>query len=423
MEKIVISGPCPLQGSVDVSGMKNSALGILFGCILVDGVCVIENLPKIKDVTLCLDILTAMGAKVDKVGENTYSIDTADVVGGSSPDALVRKMRASYYLLGAELGRFGKARVALPGGCDFGTRPIDQHIKAFTALGTSVDVSRGDVSCVAENGLHGASVFFDVVTVGGTMNLMLAAVLAQGTTIIENAAREPHIVDLANFLGSCGAEISGAGTDSIKIKGVESLHGCTYAIAPDMIEAGTYMIAAAATGGRVKINNIIPKHLESITSKLVEMGVKVEEEDEAVIVSREGDLRPIKLKTHPYPGFPTDMQPQIAVLLCLAQGISVLSEGVYENRFRYTEELRRMGADIVVNGKSATISGPTSFHEARVRAVDLRAGAAMIIAALVAQGKTEIEDIYHIQRGYDNIVGKLAALGADIRLVEIGDRN
>ncbi len=421
MEKIVISGPSRLSGSVDVSGMKNSALGILFGCILVDGVCVIENLPQIKDVVLCLDILSSMGAKVTRIDATTVEIDTANVVGGSSPDALVRKMRASYYLLGAELGRFGKARVGLPGGCDFGTRPIDQHIKAFQALGTTVTLSRGDICCEVENGLRGSSVFFDVVTVGGTMNLMLAAVLAEGTTVIENAAREPHIVDLANFLGSCGAEISGAGTDSIKIKGVSSLHGCTYAIAPDMIEAGTYMIAAAATGGAVRINNIIPKHLESITAKLVEMGVKVEEDDDSVFVSHEGPLKPIKLKTHPYPGFPTDMQPQIAVLLCLAEGVSVLSEGVYENRFRYTEELRRMGADIAVNGKVATICGPTYFHEARVRAVDLRAGAAMIIAALVAEGKTEIEDIYHIERGYDNIVGKLSGIGADIRLVEIPD--
>ena len=419
MEKIVINGPCRLSGQVDVSGMKNSALGIVFGCILVDGDCVIENLPPIQDVILCLDILRSMGASVTQISPTSYRINTEGVVGGSSPDALVRRMRASYYLLGAELGRFGRARVGFPGGCDFGTRPIDQHIKAFQALGTTVNCSRGDICCEAPEGLKGATVFFDIVTVGGTMNLMLAAVLTPGTTVIENAAREPHIVDLANFLGACGAEISGAGTDTIKIKGVSSLHGCTYAIAPDMIEAGTYMIAAAACRSDLTINNIIPKHLESITAKLEEMGVEVEEMDDSIHIHACGTLKPIKLKTHPYPGFPTDMQPQIAALLCMANGTSVLAEGVYENRFRYTEELRRMGADIEVNGKVATIHGPTPLHEARVRAVDLRAGAAMIIAALAAEGKTEIEDIYHIERGYDNIVGKLSMIGADIRTVAI----
>ncbi len=421
MEKIVVNGPSRLVGQVTVSGMKNSALPILFGCILTEGVCVLENLPMIKDVVLCLDILKAMGAKIKHLSETSVEIDTADIKGGTSPDELVKKMRASYYLLGAELGRFGHARVGIPGGCDFGTRPIDQHIKAFQALGATVDDTDGVISCDAPNGICGSGVFFDVVTVGGTMNLILAAVLAQGTTYIENAAREPHVVDLANFLGSCGAEISGAGTDSIKIKGVERLHGCTYSIAPDMIEAGTYMVAAAATGGELTIHNVIPKHLESITSKLVQMGVKVEEMDESLTVSCHQPLRPIKLKTHPYPGFPTDMQPQIAVLLCLAEGQSVLSEGVYENRFRYAEELRRMGADITVNGKTAVIQGPASFHEARVRAVDLRAGAAMIIAALVAKGRTEIEDIYHIERGYLDIVGKLSAVGADIKRVTISE--
>lgn len=421
MEKIIVNGPGRLSGTVEINGMKNSALGILFGCILVEGPCIIENLPGIKDVTLCLDILAAMGASITRLNDTSIEIDTQNVRGGTSPDELVRKMRASYYLVGAELGRFGCARVGLPGGCDFGVRPIDQHIKAFQALGTVVDTSGDEIVCRAPNGLHGANMFFDVVTVGGTMNLMLAAVLAEGTTVIENAAREPHIVDLANFLGSCGAEISGAGTDTIKIKGVSRLHGCTYAIAPDMIEAGTYMIVAAATGGELRINNVIPKHLESITSKLEEMGVQIEELDDALIVRREQPLKPIKLKTRPYPGFPTDMQPQIAVLLCMAGGKSEIIEGVYENRFRYTEELRRMGADIAVDGNVATINGPTEFHQARVRAVDLRAGAAMIIAALAACGRTEIEDIYHIERGYDDIVGKLSAVGADIRRVVIPD--
>ena len=332
-------------------------------------------------------------------------------------------MRASYYVLGAELGRFGKARAACPGGCDFGIRPIDQHIKGFEALNSTVTQSNNVVDVIAnEGGLTGGSVFMDQVSVGATMNIMLAAVKAKGSTVIDNAAREPHIVDLANFLNSCGAKITGAGTDMIKIKGVEKLKGVTYATIPDMIEAGTFMMAAAAVkGSRVEIKNVIPKHLESITAKLIEMGAEVTELDDAVIVSRSGDLQKISVRTTPYPGFPTDMNPQIGVLLCLAKGVSTLHEGVWDSRFRYVEELARMGAKISVNGKTATFTGVEKLKGASVRAVDLRAGAAVIIAGLAAEGTTTVDDIYHIQRGYENIVEKLKSLGADIDLISVPD--
>ena len=329
-------------------------------------------------------------------------------------------MRASYYLAGAELGRFGKTHVGCPGGCDFGIRPIDQHIKGFEALGAKVSVEGGYIEGDCEGGrLHGANIYFDRVSVGATINVLIAAALADGNTVIENAAREPHVVDLANFLNSCGAKITGAGTDVIKVKGVTSLSGCSYAIIPDMIEAGTYMIAAAATGSKLKISNVIPKHLESISAKLEEMGVSIEEQDDFVVVSSAKKLTKTNIRTQPYPGFPTDMNPQMCTLLCLAEGVSYLTESVWDSRFRYIEELRKMGAEIKVDGKTAIIEGSTRFVAAPIRAVDLRAGAAMIIAGLCAAGKTTVEDIHHIKRGYDDIAGKLRSVGADIKEVNI----
>ncbi len=423
MEKIVINGGQPLYGDIEVSGAKNAAVAVVYACLLVKEKIVLENIPPIVDIGVSLEILKSMGVKIKMLKKDVVEIDASEVQQGSSPAELVRRMRASYYLIGAELGRFGKASVDYPGGCDFGVRPIDQHIKAFTALGADVVVDNGRIEATTQNGLQGAEVFFDVVTVGATMNLMIAAACAEGTTVIENAAREPHIVDLANFLNACGANIKGAGTGTIKIKGVKELHGCTYAIIPDMIEAGTYMIAAAATGGKMKIKNIIPKHLESVTAKLREMGVAVFEGDDYIIVGAVPELKRVNIRTLPYPGFPTDMQPQMCVLLCLANGVSLLNEGVWDNRFRYVEELKRMGANIKVDGKTAVVEGVEKFSPAKVRAVDLRAGAAMIIAGLATKGKTEIEDIHYIERGYDNVVGKLAAVGASIKKVVIPDEN
>lgn len=421
-EKLIVNGGKPLTGEIEVSGMKNSAVAIIFGTILTEDKCIIENLPDISDVADSLAILSSVGAKIKRINKTTYEIDTHKIRPGASPYELVRKMRASYYILGAELGRFGKAHAAYPGGCDFGTRPIDQHIKGFEALGAKIDVESAYIDADAgEKGLSGANIYMDCVTVGATINIMLAACRADGITVIDNAAREPHVVDLANFLNASGANISGAGTDVIKIKGVQKLHGVNYAVIPDMIEAGTFMVAAAATGGDCLITNIIPKHVESISAKLIEMGVNVEEYDDSIRISRKGPLNRISVKTLPYPGFPTDMNPQMCVLMCLADGVSMLSEGVWDNRFRYVEELRLMGANIKVDGKLAVIEGRTVFSAAPVEAVDLRAGAAMIIAGLVANGKTEIGNIHHIQRGYENIVGKLRGAGADIKLVTIID--
>ncbi len=421
MEKIIINGGRPLNGTIEVSGAKNAALPILFACLLVDDVCVIENIPNISDVSLSLEILSSMGCRVRTVSKNTVEIDSRYAKGGTSPYELVRRMRGSYYLIGAELGRFGRAYVGMPGGCNFGVRPIDQHIKGFKALGAKVVEGSGHVEATCEK-LVGTSVYFDTVTVGGTINVMIAACCAKGMTVLENAAREPHIVDLANFLNTCGAKISGAGTDVIKIKGVERLHGCTYAIIPDMIEAGTYMVAAAAAGGDLTVANVIPKHLESISAKLEEMGVEVIENDDSVeIIRSAGELRRINLKTLPYPGFPTDMNPQISVLLCLAKGVSHLTEGIYDNRFRYVEELRRMGANIKVEGATAVIEGGDALSAAPVKAVDLRAGVAMVIAGLCAKGRTEIDEIHYIERGYDDLVGKLHSVGADIRKVYVPD--
>ncbi len=420
MEKIAINGGKPLSGEIPVSGMKNAAVAILLANIMVEGECVIENLPNISDVNISLKILEAMGAKVEYLSKDCVKIDSTSIIPCSAPDDLVKKMRASYYVLGAELARFGRSTVACPGGCDFGQRPIDQHIKGFEKLGSTVSVTDNHVVAVTSGGVVGGSVFMDVVSVGATINVMLAAVKAKGVTVIENAAREPHIVDTANFLNACGARISGAGTEVIKITGVDSLHGVTYAIIPDMIEAGTFMVLAASTYGRLKVTNVIPKHLESISAKLVEMGAEVIEDDDSVTVSRKGELSPINVKTQPYPGFPTDMNPQMCVLMCLANGKSKMIEGVWDNRFRYVEELKRMGADIDVDdGKAATIEGdPMCLCGANVRAIDLRAGAAMVIAGLSAKGHTEIEDIFHIQRGYEDIIGKLQAVGADIKIIE-----
>lgn len=420
MDCLVVNGGKPLSGSITVGGMKNAALPILFATILVEGRCVIENLPPISDVTTALEILRAMGAKIHMLNKTTMEIDTSVIRCGSAPYELARNMRASYYVLGAELGRFRQASAACPGGCDFGVRPIDQHVKGFESLGAKVSVVSGYVRCDAsESGLKAANIYMDVVTVGATINIMLAAVKAQGQTVIENAAKEPHVVDLANFLNACGANIVGAGTDIIKIKGVDTLHGVTYAIIPDMIEAGTYMMAAAATGSRLTVSNVIPKHLESITAKLEEMGVGIEEHDESVTVIPNGRLGRVNVKTLPYPGFPTDMQPQITVALCLAQGTSLVTEGVWNNRFKYVEELRRMGAQIQVDGRVAVVEGVTQLTGAPVQACDLRAGAALVIAGLAAQGETELTQVQYIERGYEDLVGKLRQLGADIRVEEI----
>lgn len=421
MEKIVINGGRPLHGSIEVSGSKNAAIPIILATLMVDDICVIENVPAISDITLSLEILAAMGCHIRMLSRNTVEIDSRGAMGGVSPYELVRKMRGSYYLVGAELARWGKAYVGLPGGCDFGVRPIDQHIKGFKALGAKVSVEGGYIDAKADE-LKGSSIYFDMETVGGTINVMIAASLAKGTTIIENAAREPHIVDLANFLNTCGAKISGAGTDTIKIKGVERLYGSTYAVIPDMIEAGTYMCAAAATGGHLKVTNVIPKHMEAVSAKLEEMGVGIVENDDSIEVVSTGELHRVNVKTLPYPGFPTDMNPQFGALLCLADGVSCLTEGIFNNRFKYVEELKRMGASIKVDGSTAIIEGGVPLSGAPVKAVDLRAGVAMIIAGLSIKGKTEIEDIHYIERGYDDVVGKLRAVGADIKKVIVPDQ-
>lgn len=422
MEKIVINGGKPLYGTIEIGGMKNSSLPILFATILVNGSCVIENLPPIDDVSAALSILQSMGAKVSMLDRTTACVDASAIRCGSAPYEEARHMRGSYYIAGAELSRFGRTCVPLPGGCDFGQRPIDQHIKGFEALGAKVVLENGYIKAVADGGLQGDSIFMDVVSVGATINIILAAVLANGVTVIDSAAKEPHVVDLVNFLNACGADITGAGTDVIKVKGVSRLHGATYAVLPDMIEAGTYMIAAAATRGKVTISNVIPKHLDSVSAKLREMGAVVEEYDSSVVVSASNaPFKGVRVKTQPYPGFPTDMNPQMCVMMCLAEGDSQLKEGVWDNRFRYIKELVRMGADITVEPKVAYVKGKGALSGAAVKAVDLRAGAAMVIAGLAAEGTTEITDIYHIERGYENIVEKLRAVGADIQKLIVPD--
>ena len=421
MTKYLIHGGNPLHGTIHISGAKNAAVAIIPAALLVDGVCRIENVPQISDVTLILQILRELGADVRTVNRTTVEVDCSHIRNRQVPYELARKIRASYYLVGALLSRFGWAEVPLPGGCDLGGRPVDQHIKGFVSMGADVEVRNGLIYARVPNGarLSGGQVYLDIVSVGATMNIMLAATLAQGMTVIENAAKEPHIVDLANFLNSMGADIRGAGTDVIKIHGVSRLQGGSYSIIPDQIEAGTYMAAVAAAVGDVLIKNVIPKHLDCITAKLVEMGVDVEELDDAVRLRRQSRLSRVNVKTMPYPGFPTDMQPQIAAVLCVAQGTSVLTEGVWDNRYRYADEFRRMGARIQVDGKVAVIEGVDHLTGAPIHACDLRAGAAMVIAGLAAKGVTEIDGIHHIERGYETIVEKLANLGADIRVMSI----
>ena len=418
MDKFVIKGGNRLTGEVNISGAKNAAIAIIPAAILADDVCIIENVPNITDVASITRILYDMGAKIRNVNKSTLEIDPRPIHTHIASYELARHIRGSYYLLGALLGRFNHAVVTMPGGCDFGVRPIDQHLKGFAALGATYKLEGGMVDVRADS-LKGANIYLDVVSVGATVNIMLAAVKAKGMTVIENAAKEPHIVDLANFLNSMGADVRGAGTDVIKIYGVDRLIGTTYSIIPDQIEAGTYMVAAAATGGDVLVKNVIPKHLESISAKLEEMGVQIEEFDDAVRVSRTGSLNKCNIKTMPHPGFPTDMQPQIAVLLSIANGTSIINESVWDNRFRYVEELKRMGAQISVDGKLAVIEGVDHLNAAPVKATDLRAGAAMLIAALAAVGTTQIEEINHIERGYENVEEKLLAMGADIRRVHI----
>lgn len=423
MEKFIVDGGKPLFGKVEVSGMKNAAVAIIFATVLSNDVCLIDNLPEISDVAGCFAILESVGAKVTHISKDTVEIDTRHVNSVEAYSETVRTMRASYYLAGALLGRFGRAKVGLPGGCDFGVRPIDLHVMAFEKLGATVDADHGfiEANTDPERGLRGRNIYFDCCSVGATINAILAAVLAQGTTILENAAREPHVVDLANFLNACGADVRGAGTGIIKIKGVEKLHGCEYSIIPDMIEAGTFMIAAAATKGDLYIDNVIPKHLETITAKLIDMGVNVEEYDEAVRVSYDGILDPTYVKTLPYPGFPTDMHPQMSVLLCLADGESAMTETIWSNRFRYVDELRKMGAKIEVQRQTAIFEGNTIFHPAVVKSCDLRAGAAMVVAALATNGQTIIEDIQYIERGYVNIVEKIRSIGGNIQKVNLPD--
>jgi UDP-N-acetylglucosamine 1-carboxyvinyltransferase len=420
VNKYVIHGGKQLFGEISISGAKNAAVAIIPAALMVDGICRIENIPEISDVTLLLSMLRELGADVRMLNRGTIVIDSTHARNNDVPYELMRRIRASYYLLGALLGRFGSANVAMPGGCDFGARPIDQHIKGFEAMGAKVDIQNGIVVAEAgPGGLRGASVYLDIVSVGATINIMLAAVLADGLTVIENAAKEPHIVDVANFLNSMGADIMGAGTNIIKIRGVSRLGGGTYSIIPDQIEAGTYMAAVTATGGEVLIKNVIPKHLECITAKLVEVGAEVEPHDDSVLVRRTGPLVRTNIKTLPYPGFPTDMQPQMAVILSIAEGTSVITEGVWDNRFRYVDELNRLGSHIYVDGKVAVIEGVPSLSGAPICACDLRAGAALVIAGLCAEGVTEIDNIHHIERGYENIVEKLSAVGADIKCVAV----
>ncbi len=415
LDKFIINGGTPLKGEVVISGAKNAAVAIIPAVILADGPCRIENVPNVSDVRILAKILVEMGASVKFVNNNTIEIDPTTVDTNVVPSDLGRLLRGSYYFIGALLGRFHCAVAPLPGGCDFGVRPIDQHIKGFEALGCKYDIKESGVIEVKAEKLSGDNIYMDMVSVGATMNIILAAVKAKGLTVIENAAREPHIVDLANFLNTMGADIRGAGTDVIKIRGVQKLRGVTYSIIPDQIEAGTYMVAAAATDGDVLIKNVTPKHLESISAKLEEMGVVVEEFDDAVrVYRRSANLKKCNVKTMPHPGFPTDMQPQIATLLSVAKGTSIVNESIWDNRFRYVDELRRMGAQVTVNGRIAVIEGVSGLKGAAVKATDLRAGAAMVIAGLMASGTTIVEDVKHIQRGYENIIEKLVGLGADI---------
>ena len=420
MEKYVIKGGCRLTGEVNISGAKNAAVAIIPAVILADSPCRLENLPDISDVKTLTYILESMGAKVEYLDRHTVEIDPRPVDTDTVSDQVARRIRASYYFLGALLGRCRRAVVPMPGGCNFGVRPIDQHIKGFEALGATVTTDYGFINATCDE-MFGSHIYLDVVSVGATVNIMLAAVRAKGLTILENAAKEPHIVDLANFLNSMGADVRGAGTDVIKIHGVDIMHGTNYSIIPDQIEAGTYMTMTAAAGGEVLIKNVIPKHLEAITDKLLQTGCEIEEYDDSILVRRNAKLNKTNVKTLPHPGFPTDMQPQMTTLLAIAQGTSIVTEGVWDNRFKYVDELRRMGAKIQVDGKVAVVEGVEQLSGAQVKAMDLRAGVALVQAALTAKGTSEIEDIYWVERGYEDLVGKLQGLGADIHKVVVPD--
>ena len=417
METLIINGGGALRGSVEINGAKNAAVAILPAAVLASkSKCVIDNIPDIEDVHCLERILLDLGCSVKKTSKNVLEIDATDINTVNACTEDVRRMRASYYFIGSLLARFKKAKVELPGGCPIGVRPIDQHIKGFEALGAKVTIEHGAVLVEAES-LKAANIFFDVVSVGATINVMIAATMAEGTTVLENVAKEPHVVDVANFLNSMGADIKGAGTDVIRIKGVNELVGCNYSVIPDQIEAGTFMIAAAATKGDVTITNIIPKHLESISAKLIEMGAIVEEDDDSIRVTVDNKLRGVNVKTAPYPGFPTDVQQPMSVLLSITKGRSLVTESIWENRHKHTDELKKMGAMIKVEGRTAIIDGVEKLEGAKVIATDLRAGAAMVIAGLIANGETEIVDIEHIDRGYPHIEEKFRSLGADIRRV------
>ncbi len=416
MEQYVIKGGVPLVGEVDIAGAKNAALPILSAAIMTDETVTLENLPDVNDINVLIDSIEKIGARVERVDRHTVKINGATIQNCAVDYESIKKIRASYYLLGALLGKYNAAEVPLPGGCNIGSRPIDQHLKGFRAIGADVKISHGTIMAKAEK-MTGAHIFMDVVSVGATINIMMAASRAEGRTIIENAAKEPHVVDAANFLNSMGADIRGAGTDIIRIKGVKSFHGCTYSIVPDMIEAGTYMFAAAATKGDVVIKNVIPKHLEAVSAKLTEIGCEVEEGDDSIRVVASKPLRRTHVKTQPYPGYPTDMQPQIGAVLAIAAGTSIVTESIFENRFKYVDELSRMGANIKVEGNTAIIDGVSQLTGARVSSPDLRAGAALVIAGLAADGFTIVDDIVYIQRGYEDFEGKLRALGAEIERV------
>ena len=419
MKQYIIKGGRPLQGEVQIGGAKNAALGIIVAAIMAEPV-LIENLPEVDDVKVLLDAIEGIGAIVERIDEHTVRINGAVINDVNVDDEYIRKIRGSYYLVGALLGKYKKAVVALPGGCQIGSRPIDQHLKGFEQLGATVTIHNGKIDAYAET-LIGSHIYLDCPSVGATINIMMAACMAEGKTIIENPAKEPHIVDVANFLNSMGANIKGAGTDTIRIRGVERLHGSEYSIIPDQIEAGTYMIAAAATGGDVYIRNVIPKHLEAITAKLIEIGAKVEEYDDCVRVHSNGRMGYANVKTMPYPGFPTDMQPQMVTLLALSEGVSIVTETIFETRFKYISELRRMGSNINVEGNAAIITGVEGFTGATVSAPDLRAGAALVIAGLVADGFTTVEQIQYIERGYENFEDKIRGLGGFIEKVDDDD--
>ena len=416
MDKLIIRGGKPLYGEIDISGMKNSALPVIFGTIAVGDICEIGNVPDVSDISLALETLRILGAKTRFINADTVLIDTRTVQKKAPPLELVSKMRGSTYLIGAMLGRFGEAQVGLPGGCNFGVRPIDQHIKGFEALGATANFREdGNLHFQApEGGLRGNPFYLNVVSVGATINIMLAAVFAEGVTTIENAAREPHIVDMANFLNACGADVTGAGTSMIRIRGVKKLHGCQYTIAPDMIEAGTYMTAVAAAGGNVTVRRIIPKHMEAVTAKMREIGIRIDVADDALTVISDRRYRGTEIKTNPYPGFPTDMHPQFTALLCLAQGVSKISEGIWDGRFRYVEELLKMGAEISVVDSDAHVTGVRALHGATVKATDLRAGACLVIAGLCADSTTTVTGLEYLDRGYQNLPEKLRMLGANI---------